>query len=292
MTMASLRFLPLGQIHVSFGDIQLTPGVANHRLVLQAQMTATWLDAAQDPGCHTQALLTGTIWIDQPSFRWVAGLEVQVVTLRGYAAGEELVASLTDDQLICLERAREGGDVSLRLKLQATLLAPPEGGHPVAHEELPVRISRARWLELLDQAGTEVGVLVRVPSPLTDSALTAAPAASDGDAASLAQATARLRQARAELRDHQWEHCVATCRRVLENISRLASVPSAKSVADTPAAQRTQDRRWAAIFHDVKNMASAAHHDDSTTESFSWSRADAEAILAATAGLLGRYTQR
>jgi hypothetical protein len=84
---------------------------------------------------------------------------------------------------------------------------------------------------------------------------------------------------------------VATCRRVLENISRMASLPSARSVADTPAVQRTQEQRWAAIYWDVKSMANAAHHDDSTTEDFSWSRADAEAILAGTAGLLGRYTQ-
>ncbi|MFF0822034.1 hypothetical protein ACFYUR_16825 [Micromonospora haikouensis] len=291
MTMASLRFLPLGQIHVSFGDVHLTPGVANHRLVLPVQVTGTWLDA-QDPASNAQALVTGTVWTEQPSFRWVAGLEPQALTLRGYAAGEELVVSLTDDQLICLERMRGQDDATLRLKLQATLLTPPDGVHPVAHEELPVRIPRSRWQELLEQAGTEVGVLVRVSSPLSDPDLTAAPAASDEDAASLAQATARLRQARAELRDQQWEHCVATCRRVLENTSRLAVVPSAKSVTDTPAAQRTQDQRWAAIFHDVKSMCSAAHHDDSTTEGFSWSRADAEAILAATAGLLGRYTQQ
>jgi hypothetical protein len=42
------------------------------------------------------------------------------------------------------------------------------------------------------------------------------PAASAEDAASLSQTPACLRQARAELRDHLWAHCVATCRQVLE----------------------------------------------------------------------------
>lgn len=286
--MTSFRFLPLGQAHFSFGDVHLTPGVANHRLVLSAQATGTWLDA-EDPQANTQVLLTGTVWLEQPSFRWVAGVETQVVTLRSYSAGEELVVSLTDDQLICLERDRGQGDLALRLKLQATLLAPPDGVHPVVNEELPIRIPRNHWLELLDQTDVEVGVLVRVSSPLIDPALTP-PAASDDDAASRSQATARLRQARAELRDQQWEHCVATCRRVLENISRLVSIPSAKQVFSVPADSRTQDQRWAAIYWDLKGMAHAAHHDDSTTEGFSWSRADAEGILAATAGLLGRYT--
>jgi hypothetical protein len=140
--------------------------------------------------------------------------------------------------------------------------------------------------------GTEVGILLRVPSPLTDSSTTPPPAASAEDAASLAQATARLRQASAELRDHQWEHCVATCRRVLENLARLVDLPLATVVSKIKAEDRTQDERWATIYYDVKSMASAAHHDDSTTEGFSWNRADAEAVLAATAGLLTRYTAR
>ncbi|MFI5950395.1 hypothetical protein ACIA8B_22795 [Micromonospora chalcea] len=86
MTMASLRYLPLGQIHVSFGDIHLTPGVANHRLVLPIRLTGTWLDP-QDPQSNAQALLTGAVWTDQSSLRWVAGLDAQVLTLRGYGSG-------------------------------------------------------------------------------------------------------------------------------------------------------------------------------------------------------------
>ena len=154
-----------------------------------------------------------------------------------------------------------------------------------------MRIPRARWQELLDQTGTEVGVLVRVPSPLTDSALTMPPAASDEDTASLAQAAARLRLARVELRDQRWEHCVATCRTCWRT-PPPAQPAFGQERGGHPAAQRTQDHRWAAIYWDIKRMADAAHHDDRTTEGYSWSRADAEAILAATAGLLGRYTQR
>ena len=51
-----------------------------------------------------------------------------------------------------------------------------------------------------------------------------------------------------------------------------------------------QDQRWAAIYYGVKSMASAAHHDDYSTLGFVWQRADAEAILAATTGLLLRFT--
>lgn len=291
MTTASLRFLPLGQIHMSFGDVHLTPGSGTHRLVFPIKVAGTWLDP-DAPTSNTAALLVGTVWTSQPYFRWLAGLEPQVLTVRGFAVGEELVLSLSDEQLIALERARGEDDIVLDLKLQATLLPPYEGVHPITAEETTFRISRTRWLELLDQVGTEVGILLRVPSPLTDSSTTPPPAASAEDAASLAQATARLRQARAELRDHQWEHCVATCRRVLENLARLVDLPSATVVSKIKAEDRTQDERWATIYYDVKSMASAAHHDDSTTGGFSWNRADAEALLAVTAGLLTRYTAR
>lgn len=270
---ASLRFLPLGQIHVAFGDVFLSPGSGSHRLMLPIQVTGTWLD----PGSNAPTLLTGTVWTDQP-FRWLAGLQPQVVRVRGYQVGEELVIDLSDDQLIALERARGENDLVLRLKLQATLLHANEAIHPVTQEETQFRIPRSRWLELLDQVGTEVGIVLRVPSPLTDTALQTPPPASAADAASLSQATARLRQARAELRDQQWEHCVATCRRVLENVARLVTLPPASEVFKIRAEDRTQAERWAAIYHDTKGMASAAHHDDGTTTDFTWTRADAEAI--------------
>jgi len=205
VTTLSLRFLPLGQIHMAFDDVHLTSGSGTYRLVLPVQITGTWLDP-DAPTSNSAALLIGTVWTSQPYFRWLAGIEPQVLTLRGFAVAEDLVVSLSDEQLIALERARGEGDIALSLKLQATLLRPPDGVHPTIAEETMFRIPRTRWLELLDQVGTEVGVLLRVPSPLTDSPTGPPPAASAEDATSLAQATARLRQARSELRDHQWEH--------------------------------------------------------------------------------------
>lgn len=218
----------------------------------------------------------------------MASVQPQVLTVRGYAASEELAIDLSDDQLVALERARGENDIVFNLKLQVTLLPPVRDVHPVASEEAQVRIARGRWSELLDQVGTEVGITLRVPSPLTDAALQSPPATSADDAASMTQATSRLRQARAELRDHQWEPCIATCRQVLENLGRLVAVSPARQVFETRPEDRTEEQRWAAIYHDVKGLANAAHHDDETTIGFLWSRADAEAILAATAGLLLR----
>ncbi len=124
---------------------------------------------------------------------------------------------------------------------------------------------------------------------MSDDGAPVQPPNSTTDAASLAQATARLRQARDELKDHRYEHSVATCRRVLEIIGRLVDIPAAGDVFKLKAAERTQEQRWAAIYYGVLSLASAAHHDDEVTTDFFWSRPDAEAVLAATAGLLARF---
>lgn len=252
------------------------------------RVTATWL-IPEPSTASSPALLIGTVWTSQHGLHWLGGTVPQAVALRRVGVAEELVLSLTDQQLIALERHRGEDDIEFHLKLQVVLLAPPEGVHPLVEADVRLLVARSRWLELLDQAGTEVGILIRVPTPVADPDLEAPASTSSDDATSLVQATARLRQARAELRDNQWEHCVATCRRVLENLGRLVVLPSATSLTVTAASQRTQDQRWAAIYHDLKSMTSAATHDDTVTNGFTWNRSDAEAILAATAGLLNRY---
>jgi hypothetical protein len=285
---SSVRFVHLGQVHFTFGEAALTPGFGSQRLVLPMKVTGTWLDP-DDPAANLPMLLTGTVWADSPVPRWLGSLHSQTLTVRGYLVSEDLELDLSDDQLVALERARGEDDLTLTIKLEATLLPPVEGVHPVARENVYYRIARSRWLEQLDQLGSEIGIVLRVGSPLTDPAR-ADVSASAADAASLAQATHRLRQARAELGDHRWEASVATCRKVLENLALLAPLPPAKRVFAIAADARDQEQRWAAIYYDVRGMASAAHHDGNVSFDFTWRRADAEAILAATAALLGRYT--
>jgi hypothetical protein len=290
----SLRFGGLGQIHVAFGDVQVNAGSGTHRLVFPAQVTATWLDPDGPPGGpppSDAALITGTVWTEIQGHRWLADMAPQVIATRGYVLGEEFWIDLSSDQVIELERGRGESDLRLTLKVTATLLQPKIGTHPLAQEQIAVNVTPAIWLGLLDHLGTEVGIILRVPSPLTDSALNRPSAASNEDAASLTQATARLRQARTELKDHQWEHCVATCRKVLENIARLVAIPPAERAFRMPPDSRSQPERWAAIYHEVKRMTHPAHHDGESNDDFAWDRASAETILAMTASLLLRYSQ-
>jgi hypothetical protein len=283
----SLRF-GSENVHIAFNHVALQAGKGTHGVLFDITSRATWLK--QEPASETTPLLlTGTVWIEQTGAGRLGGLEPQVLQLRGYDASEKVIVDLSDDQLVALERGRGGDDITFRFDLQATLLQPQDGMHPVTNDQVTVRVPRARWIELLDQAGTEVGVLIRVPRPLTDSSLLPADDQNEG---SLGLATKRLDQARAELRDHQWEQSVATCRKVLEVLARTVKVLDADEVFNIPRRRRTQEEQWAATYHTVKDMTHPAHHDTPHTSEFVWHRADAEAILASTAGLLLRYTQR
>jgi hypothetical protein len=99
--------------------------------------------AGRDKRSNTQVLLIGALRTDQLQWRWLAGLEPQVLTLRGYAARGRSWSppSATTSSFAC--RARQD-DVAVRLKLPATLLSPPDGVHPVAEVELPVHESLTR----------------------------------------------------------------------------------------------------------------------------------------------------
>lgn len=261
-----------------------------HRLLLPGQIAACWLEV-NDPKSKAVALLNGTVFTDLPTRAWLGCLDCQVVHVRGFPSQIELGFDVTDDQLVSLDRAQlRDEDIRLEVTLQITLLYPPTGIESVVSQQIHHRITRARWLHLLDELGSEVGIVLRVPSPLTDATFASDDIADKAIAASLSQATARLRQAREELRDHRWEDCVATCRKVLENLDHLTKPQKPRDLPSDLKA-RTQAQRWAAIYHAVTNLTHGAHHDDDTTVQFVWSRADAEPILATTASLLAHYAR-
>lgn len=251
--------------------------------------SASWLVNQAEPKPNP-ALLTGTVEVEARGQRWLAGLEPRVLPLRGYPVSEQLLVSTSDEQLIALDQARGDGEFSLVLTLQLTLLDPPDAIYPITDTQVSIRVPRGRWLELLDQLGSEVGILIRVPSPLTEA--TATEATSADALPSRSRTVARLRQARQQVRDHQWESAAATCRQVLDGVAALAGpgLPDATAVRSVDAKKRNPDQRWAALlYHDTYSLGSAATHDDEVTASFVWSRADAEALLTMTAALLNHY---
>jgi hypothetical protein len=277
-TITALSFAA-GRVELRVADATLAAGLGAHRLRLDTTTQAHWLDPDQ-PDDTGVMFVQGFVWLDQPMTA-IGPVDPQVVTLRGHPVNEGLWVTLSDEQLRAVEVARAGGDVALRIDLQGALVGATSTVHPVATGQFAHRVPAAQWLAMLDHAGAHVALSIRVPSPFTDAS---AVADSGADPRGVSQGAVRLRQARDHLADGRPRDCVMACRLVLENVARLRTLPG---VGPVPK-KRGQAERWAALHNALYSLASATGHDDETTENFTWSRADAEAVLVTTAGLLAR----
>jgi hypothetical protein len=284
---ADLQF-QIGRLILTFGDLRLIAGVGHHQLAFPFSHSASWL--GQDSIANVAVILGARVYSTTTSMRWVGDVASRVFTVRSFGVPDELVVGLTDAQLLALDAERHDGPLRLQIDLTGTLVHVPAGVHPSMDASLTLITQPEAWLKNLDQIGSDLGILIRVPSPLTEPGAIPTPPTGAGQVAvaSRSQATARLRQARTEVGNGQYENSVATCRLVLDSLGLLAPLPSAKSVFDKKAQDRSQDERWAAIQHNVHSLSSGAHHDDTLTRGFTWSRPDAEAVLAITSCLVMR----
>lgn len=289
--LATYNFGTLGSIQMAHQDAAIYSGAGTHRLVVPVTLSASWLREDTDVAF---VLVAGSVYLTQPGHRFLGELNTQVADVRAFPTHLDLSVVLTDDQLAGVEQARGHDDLVMNLKVQLTLLQPPPGVHATHAQDSAVRVRSSHWTDLLDQIGAQTAIIVRVASPLTDAQqFDAARTHADSDESlpSLAQATRRLRQARRHLRDGRWSDCVGTCRLVLENVSALHDIPGESTVRQLKPRERDQPQRWAATYHAVHSLASAAHHDDGTTQDFVWSKHDAEAMLAMTAALVHAYAR-
>ena len=271
------------RLQLDLGDASLSTGAAAHMLQIPVTADARWLDD-QDPAAVGIALLEGFAWLDQ-FHRPVGAFVPRTVALRGFPVRAPLALMLTDEQLIALEILRGPGDLLLRFDLTATVLCGRARHVAPSTGQVAYRLPAAVWHGLLDAAGAQVGVTVRVPSPLTRAAAREGdPEGKDGQ--STARLALRFRQAREYLREGRYEDCVATCRKVLEALARddddLRPIDGAR---DNPRG-RSLARRWADVRTAASALANAAHHDDDVTAAMTWTRTDAEPLLAITAALL------
>ncbi|BCY11101.1 hypothetical protein L3i22_061890 [Actinoplanes sp. L3-i22] len=278
-----------GKLLYSVGRLDIMSGQGQHLLKVSTEVSADWLAQQSDTA---QVLVTGEVWCaNAPSAPWLGALVPQVQTFRLFTTSTWFAVQVTDDQLIALDKARDNKTLDLRVDVKSTLLHPGDGFYPVAEDQFTASVDEPEWTKLLDRVGVLTGFLIRVAGPFHGQA-TYASQPHEEDQASLTQAIARLRQARAELAEGRWEACTATCRRVLENLQRIAQpLPTAKSIRTAPDPEKlNEDERWAALFYAVKALTQPAHHDDHTTLAFTFTREKSEAALAATASLLNVYT--
>lgn len=174
---------------------------------------------------------------------------------------------ISNGQLMALEQRRVG---DLRLELEVRGFLPQASGFPggpVATEYISV--AESRWREQLAGLGRTLGVEMMIPFPADDE-----PRRAIADF---------LREAQRLLGGNEVEGAMLQVRKALETIRKTCGWqwPGGKSKQE-----RTADERWAWIRAALEDQASGAMHEDAGTKGYTYSRAEAEALIAMTGALL------
>ncbi|WP_146175050.1 hypothetical protein [Umezawaea tangerina] len=191
-----------------------------------------------------------------------------------------LTGFVSDEQLRAAEALREGAEhIWVTLQVSVTCVDGDPAQLVGGTGEFGFDLLSGEWAQELERvdAGSYLEILV----PLTK----------DKDHAT---AVRRLRKARELVRDNHLEEALGETRKVIEAIRAAdGTLDIARQARPKPPRDRDQRERWAFLAEDLFSLLSGAAHDDpGTTEHFVWSRKDVLALVAATAGLLNRLSER
>ncbi|MEV7801940.1 hypothetical protein AB0O28_03210 [Microbispora sp. NPDC088329] len=189
-----------------------------------------------------------------------------------------LVGFVSDDQLRAAEELRRGAELWFTLALRVRTV---DG-------ELPTLVSYSGHLTFPVEAGEWSSQLERVDAGSFFEVLVPMPEAADH-----AAAVRRLQEARRLLRDNQLDAALGEARKALEPVLEAVRAQGlAKGASEKRARERTLNERFAVLVEDVFSLLSGAAHDDEITKDFQFTRAEALALLATTAGLVNRLAQQ
>jgi hypothetical protein len=196
-------------------------------------------------------------------------------TIRG--AEIRLSGHVSTEQLRVVDEIRAGADafwMNLTFDVSNVAGDPPM---PVSRTgDLSVAVRATTWGEQTQriEAASFIDVLVPVPH-----------------GAEMVEAVARLRAARQLLLDGQIDPALDAARKALEPVRKSLAMRAAfkAGTAKTDPHQRLLDERFALMVEDVFSVLSGCAHDDPVTKDFEYTREDALALIAVTAGLVKRH---
>jgi hypothetical protein len=257
--------------------LRMYPGVGGARVELT--MKVTRLDERKDgPPCQvTAAMSVGrNANVGQ---RFLCDLRHEHLInppTQGTQIG--LKGFISDHQLRVIEAIRRGAALWVSLELHVTCADGEPGRLLRGWATEPFDIQPGEWaaaLELAD-AGSYVELLVPLPGNTQN-----------------ANAVRRLRKARDLMRDDKVEEALGETRKAVEKVRSVYETGRlAAAAARADARQRTKEQRWALYVESIFSLLSGAVHDDQgTTENFTWSRAEADALIVSVAGMLGRLAE-
>ncbi|KOV35774.1 hypothetical protein ADK60_08730 [Streptomyces sp. XY431] len=175
---------------------------------------------------------------------------------------------LTSAQILALE-AQRNGDLHLELQIRAVL--PQATGYPGGSEAtVHIGVAESRWRQQLENLGPALAFEYSIPFPAGDDPRQ--------------EAVDHLRSAHRRLGGNDIDGAILDVRRALEYVEENSGWHWPGQRKDKE--QRTQDERWAWIRSALADQASGALHKDATTKTFTYTRAEAEVLVAMTTALL------
>lgn len=177
------------------------------------------------------------------------------------------------NEVAALEELRAAGDLTFEVSFTGT--GADEHGEQYLLGQCSVRVPRSEWLQTLRGAGARDVMLLEVPLPLD-------PEVADawGELAS------NLRAAEEEYGNGNFRGCIASCRIVIDELGRVLDRKWSRALdrlAEDGDGRMTKAEREEAVYAAVRHYTHLAHHAPADGGESSFSRAEAEFVLSATA---------
>lgn len=259
----------------------LLPGVGVHHFRFSQQIeTAELAD-----GCsHVQ--MGGEVRAGQTGTQWLGSFTPVGVYLGRVPRDAVLSLPLTTEQLLALERERDGGDLMLKVDFQATL--PQSREFPFAEEQVDFRVSASDWERQIENVHRGAFFTVTVPLPLDDGLL--------------AKAAAHLLNAKRQITAGEYPDAIRETRLAIGIMRDMKVWPRDvdKKRDDQDQADRyglmlddldAQAEGYQKLLQKSFNQASGVQHSDGVIALATWVRADAVSLTGMAASLMHRLAE-
>ncbi|MEU6351021.1 hypothetical protein ABZ896_17050 [Streptomyces sp. NPDC047072] len=262
--------------------LSLMPGLGAHRLAVRVEVER--LEVAE---AVNQVTFSGELRAAD-SLRWIGSILPVSVPLRTKVNVEsvELIVPVTSEQVLELERYRNGQDMAVQLDVEGAL--PQSMGHPFAHVQEVRRVPASVWENQIEQLGLAVSFTVTVPLPMNEGPL--------------ATAAKHLRNADRQITAGEYPDAIRETRLAVTDMRKLNIWPQNGSKKRD---DQDQDDRYGALLdrladqadgyadliQAVFSQASGPQHNDGAIGSASWVRSDAIALNGMAASLLHRLAE-
>ncbi|MCU1680185.1 MAG: hypothetical protein JWQ81_924 [Amycolatopsis sp.] len=273
-----LRFGGNRHLSITVGQpTMLQPGAGRHRLCFPLNF-----DTRGTVPKGVVVGLTGHLWLGQYRTDWVGPwtTDKPVVTY-DVPFQEQLVVSVSDEQLAVLEQRRADGDLNFSFDVNAIIgydPSLPSGASaderwPAATVQAPVQMAREAWVRLLEQSSSGTSLAVVVPISLTRSV--------DSTMGS------HLRGAIRKINNGDYADAVTEARKALDVLTEsMPGAPTERALLSVKALDRTYSQRFALLKSAVQSFASPSAHGDQLAKTFQWDRVTASAAVSAIAALV------